>query len=100
MLMTILAIAIGLIVILTCILWIYSPGKSTAYLNESGKPLLGSISEKIYVNINGMMQGMIIKSKDETHPVLLYLHGGLPDYFLTRSTQNKDMLPLVNIGLF
>ena len=25
---------------------------------------------------------MFIKSRDVTHPVLLYLHGGLPDYFL------------------
>ena len=26
---------------------------------------------------------MFIKSKDSTNPVLLYLHGGMPDYFLT-----------------
>ncbi len=73
-----------LVLILFCTLLIYSPGKSTPFLDESGKPLLGSISEKIHININGIKQGMIIKSKDSTHPVLLYLHGGLPDYFLTR----------------
>jgi pimeloyl-ACP methyl ester carboxylesterase len=27
-------------------------------------------------------QGMFIMSKDATHPVLLYLHGGMPEYFL------------------
>jgi pimeloyl-ACP methyl ester carboxylesterase len=27
---------------------------------------------------------MFIKSKDASHPVLLYLHGGMPDYFLTQ----------------
>jgi pimeloyl-ACP methyl ester carboxylesterase len=27
---------------------------------------------------------MFIKSKDSTNPVLLYLHGGMPDYFLTQ----------------
>jgi pimeloyl-ACP methyl ester carboxylesterase len=27
---------------------------------------------------------MFIKSKDDRHPVLLYLHGGMPDSFLTR----------------
>ena len=48
-----------------------------------GRPLLGSISEKIGVEINGVRQGMFILSKDATHPVLLYLHGGLPEYFLT-----------------
>ncbi|MCB9036458.1 MAG: alpha/beta hydrolase [Lewinellaceae bacterium] len=44
----------------------------------------GSISEKIYVNINGVEQGMFIKSKDATRPVLLFLHGGIPVYFLTK----------------
>ncbi len=53
-------------------------------MDERGKPLEGSISEKIFVNINGVEQGMFIKSKDSTNPVLLYLHGGMPDYFLTR----------------
>ena len=54
-------------------------------LNQrSGKPLAGSISEKIHVNLNGVEQGMFIKSKDSTNPVLLYLHGRMTDYFLTR----------------
>jgi pimeloyl-ACP methyl ester carboxylesterase len=84
MLLILFATLLGLVLILFCILLIYSPGKQAAFLDESGKPVAGSISEKIHVNINGMEQGMIIKSKDSTHPVLLYLHGGLPDYFLTR----------------
>lgn len=29
------------------------------------------------------MQGMIIESKNSSNPVLLYLHGGMPDYFLS-----------------
>jgi pimeloyl-ACP methyl ester carboxylesterase len=52
-------------------------------LDEDGKPLAGSISEKIHVTINGVEQGMFIKGKDASKPVLLYLHGGMPDYFLT-----------------
>ncbi len=28
---------------------------------------------------------MIIKSKDATNPVLLYVHGGMPEYFLTQN---------------
>ena len=43
----------------------------------------GSISEKVFVTINGARQGMFIKSRDAAQPVLLYLHGGMPDYFLT-----------------
>ena len=66
------------------VLLICSPGKAKPFLDESGKPLEGSLSEKIHLNINGVEQGMFIKSKDSTNPVLLYLHGGMPDYFLTR----------------
>jgi pimeloyl-ACP methyl ester carboxylesterase len=83
MLLILFSIVLGLPLILTCVLLIYSPGKMKQYTDDNGKTIHGSISEKIFVNINGMEQGMIIKSKDSTHPVLLYLHGGLPDYFLT-----------------
>ena len=50
---------------------------------KPGRSLRSSISEKAFVDINGVRQGMFIQSKDATHPVLLYLHGGLPEYFLT-----------------
>jgi pimeloyl-ACP methyl ester carboxylesterase len=62
---------------------LWSPGRPTPFLDAGGKVLAGSISEKIHVNINGVEQGMFIKGKDSSNPVLLYLHGGMPDYFLT-----------------
>ena len=48
-------------VILVCIsifagyLRVYSPGKAISFLEVSGKPLPGSISEIIRVNINGVL---------------------------------------------
>ena len=72
------------IMILGIVLWIYSPGKSEPLLDKSGYPIIGSLSEKIFININGEKQGMFIKSKDTTHPVLLFLHGGMPEYFLNQ----------------
>ncbi len=45
---------------------------------------MDGITEKVFVDINGARQGMFIKSQDATQPVLLYLHGGLPEYFLTQ----------------
>ena len=60
-----------------------SPGRPKPILDEDGRPTPGSISEKIYVTVNGVRQGMFIKGRDATNPVLLYLHGGMPDYFLT-----------------
>ncbi len=61
--------------------WSY-PGQPAPFVDESGKPLPGSISEKVFVEINGVRQGVFIKSKNAANPVLLYLHGGMPDYFL------------------
>lgn len=72
------------ILILVGVLFVKSPGKPEPFMDKNGHLLAGSISEKIHVNINGVEQGMFIMSKDSTNPVLLYLHGGLPFYFLTR----------------
>ena len=78
---TLLACVLGLVGLL--MLWSY-PGKPKPFVDEHGDPLPGSISEKIYLSINGVEQGMFIKGKDVRNPVLLYLHGGMPDYFLTQ----------------
>lgn len=82
--LTIPAVLLVCVFILVGVLQACSPGKPETFLDENGKPLAGSISEKVFVNINGVEQGMFIMSKDATHPVLLYLHGGMPDYFLTQ----------------
>jgi pimeloyl-ACP methyl ester carboxylesterase len=64
----------------------WSPGQPQPYLDENRKPLVGSLSEKIHVEINGVEQGMFIKSKNIHNPVLLFLHGGpgMPEYWLTQ----------------
>jgi pimeloyl-ACP methyl ester carboxylesterase len=82
--LTIPAALLVCVFILVGVLLACSPGKTEPFLDENGKPLAGSISEKAFVDINGVEQGMFILSKDATHPVLLYLHGGMPDYFLTQ----------------
>ncbi len=48
--------------------------------------MAGSLVDKVHTNINGVEQGMFIRSTDAAHPVLLYLHGGpgMPTYFLNR----------------
>ena len=81
--LTIIFVALVAVLLIVCILLVLSPGKPAPFLDENGKPLAGSISEKIFVNINGVEQGMFIKGKNASNPVLLYLHGGMPDYFLT-----------------
>ena len=80
----ILSILLMCILILVGVLFVMSPGKPAPFLDENGNLLAGSISEKIHLNVNGVEQGMFIKGKDVTNPVLLYLHGGMPEYFLTQ----------------
>jgi len=72
--------------ILVGVLLACSPGKPKPFLDSNAKPLAGSISEKIHVKINGEEQGMFIKGKDKTKPVLLFLHGGpgMPEYAISR----------------
>lgn len=76
----------GFVIILGGILLFLSPGKPGPVLDENGNTLTGSLSEKIWVDINGMKQGMFIKSRDVNNPLLLFVHGGpgMPEYWLTR----------------
>lgn len=83
--LTLLLITITGITLLIFIILLYnSPGKPEPFTDNNGKPLIGSLSEKTFVTIGGIRQGMIIRSKNIQNPVLLYLHGGpaFPTYFL------------------
>jgi pimeloyl-ACP methyl ester carboxylesterase len=77
------AIPTGVFAVVGLILW-WSSGEARPFLGRDGKPLPGSISEKIRVEINGVEQGMFVKGMDVHNPVLLLVHGGpgMPDYFL------------------
>lgn len=72
------------LLLITCVLLIYSPGKLMPYLDNDGNRLAGSISEKLFIEIGGVKQGMFLRSKNINNPVLLYVHGGpaFPNYFL------------------
>jgi len=76
---------LGCILVVMGILLVLSPGHPSPLRDESGKVVAGSISEKVHVAINGSQQGMFIKSRNPSHPVLLFLHGGtgMPEYFLS-----------------
>ena len=79
-------IFLAAIILLIGLLLAWSPGKTPPFLDANGNLLANSLSEKIWVNINGMEQGMFIKSKNVDNPVLLFVHGGpgMPEYWLTR----------------
>jgi pimeloyl-ACP methyl ester carboxylesterase len=79
----ILVFLVLLIVVVFIMLLILSPGEPKHFLDENGNKLANSISEKVFLDINGYKQGMFIKGKNTDNPVILYLHGGMPVYFLT-----------------
>jgi pimeloyl-ACP methyl ester carboxylesterase len=86
MMLTTFSILLAGMLILGVVLLAWSPGKTEPFRDENGNILANSISEKNRVNINGVEQGMFIKSKDVNNPVLLFVHGGpgMPEYWLTQ----------------
>jgi pimeloyl-ACP methyl ester carboxylesterase len=82
-LITFLIIVLFILSVLTLLL-INSPGKLEPFKDENGNILKDSISEKIFVDIGGVKQGMFIRGKNINNPVLLFVHGGpcFPTYFL------------------
>ena len=64
-----------------------SSGKIKQFKDEDGKAIENSIAQMCFVEINGVKMGMIIKGKDISNPILLFVHGGpgMPEYFLTEN---------------
>jgi pimeloyl-ACP methyl ester carboxylesterase len=99
------AALVGVVTVLVSVLGLggalllMSPGTPEPFLGSDGRPLAGSISEKTWVSINGVKQGMVIRGENTANPVLLVVHGGpgMPDYFLTDQypTQLEDLFTVV-----
>jgi pimeloyl-ACP methyl ester carboxylesterase len=63
--------------------WSHS-GRPRSFLGPDDRASPSSLSEKLRVPINGVEQGMFIEGRDVGRPILLFLHGGMPGYFLSR----------------
>lgn len=63
-----------------------SMGKVPPIRDEEGNIVEGSVSEKLFLDMNDTTLGMFLVGKDITKPVLLFLGGGpgIPEYFLER----------------
>jgi Predicted hydrolases or acyltransferases (alpha/beta hydrolase superfamily) len=66
---------------------VFFSGKMIPYTDANGQVQPDSLSEKFWIPINGVEMGMIIKTRDQTRPVLLFIHGGpgMPEYWLNES---------------
>lgn len=86
MICILLGIVLSIILLGTLLLFIMSLGKIAQFTDEKGRIIENSMAEKCFVEINGVKMGMMIKSKDISNPVLLFVHGGpgMPEYFLTQ----------------
>lgn len=71
-------ILLAVLVVLIVLTWILPPFTTRIKHNKGG------IGEKIFLEIGGVQQGMIIKGNDMKNPILLFLSGGpgIPEYFL------------------
>jgi len=76
LMLTIVLLFIGVILIGFLIIWAKSPGKLAPLKDEKGNLIKGSISEKVWIEVNGIKQGMFIRGENPQNPVILYLHGG------------------------
>jgi pimeloyl-ACP methyl ester carboxylesterase len=76
-----------LIVAIVWTMWLLSPGVPPHLAGSDGRSPSISISEKLFVEINGIRQGMFIRGKDAGNPVLLFLHGGpaMPEFAISLS---------------
>jgi pimeloyl-ACP methyl ester carboxylesterase len=84
MLLTVSVFLLCCFAILVTVLLFVSPGKPEPFRDQKGNGITGSISEKSFVKIGGIRQGMFIRGRSINNPVLLYIHGGpaFPNYFL------------------
>lgn len=83
--MVVIGALIGILFFVIGSVIVLNSGDPKPYLHAQGELLPDSISEKGFITINGTNLGYIIKGKNINNPVLLYLHGGMPDYFLTQA---------------
>lgn len=76
-------LAVAGVLAVAVILFAVSPGQPDPVLDSAGRPIQDSISEKVFIDINGATQGMFIQSANPSNPVLLFLHGGpgMPTFF-------------------
>lgn len=60
------------------------------FLDEQGNIIESSIAEKIWINVNGYENGIIIRGESLNNPVLLFISGGpgVPEYWLNEYYPN------------
>jgi len=71
-----LLLIVGVLLAGTIVLVVKSPGRLDPLKDTEGKEIVGSLSEKNFIEIGGLQQGFFIRTENPENPVLLFLHGG------------------------
>ncbi len=82
-------VALSLLVFLAAVAFT-GRGKIEPFVDE-GKIVQGSVSERTYIEVNGRKNGLIIRGKSATNPVMLFVSGGpgVPQYWMNDSLKKK-----------
>ena len=67
---------IGILLIGLIVLAVNSPGKLEPLKDKKDKEIDGSLAEKSFIEIGGILQGFFIRAENPENPVILFLHGG------------------------
>jgi pimeloyl-ACP methyl ester carboxylesterase len=67
---------IGALLVSLLIIMVNSPGKLASLKDSQNNLIEGSVSDKVWIEVNGIKQGMFIRGENTQNPVILYLHGG------------------------
>jgi pimeloyl-ACP methyl ester carboxylesterase len=83
-----LGILVIVLIALVITLRVKSPGKADPIKDLNGETIAGSISTIEKIELGGQEQYLIIRGKDATKPVMLFLHGGpgSPEYAFIKAT--------------
>lgn len=74
--MRLLLAAVALLVLAAATVLVSCTGHTPPIRNEDGDPVAGSIATLEPVEIGGMEQWVLIRGRDASDPILLWLHGG------------------------
>jgi len=85
---------VGILLIGLVVLTVNSPGKLEVLKDSEGKEISGSLAEKNFIEIGGILQGFFIRAENPENPVILYLHGGpgSPELPLSYSYETSERL--------
>ena len=74
-----LACLLAILLIGLIVLWRASPGTTSPILDDQGNEVIGSIAEIAEVDLGDFSQFVLIRGRDLSNPILLFLHGGPGD---------------------